>query len=72
MVIFTVLKCVCLLTVNHLIFMASKFGEFKRLTFRRSLILAVSQFNALYSYFILIGLTLKGKNMLPMGAYSFL
>ena len=33
-------------TVNHFIFTASKFGVFKRLTYWRSLILAVFQFNA--------------------------
>ena len=33
-------------TVDHLIFVASKFGDFKRLTYWHSLILALSQLNA--------------------------
>ena len=34
-----------LATANHLLFMASKFSDFKKLTYWRILILAVSQFN---------------------------
>ena len=55
-------------SVNILIFVASKFGDFKRLTYWRSLILAVSQ--TLLAFFICA--TFKGKNMLGLGAYSFL
>ena len=35
------------ISVKHLIFEASKFGDFKTLTFWRCLILPVSQFNVL-------------------------
>ena len=38
-------------TVNHIIFASSKFGDFKRMTYWSSLILAVSQFNALLNVF---------------------
>ena len=46
------IKVICILrkrngTVNHLIFEASNFGDFNTLTYWRSLILAVSQFNVL-------------------------
>ena len=44
-------------TVKHLIFVASKFGDFKRLIYWRSLILAVSEFNAIYSLFSYIQMT---------------
>ena len=55
-----------------LIFAASKFGDFKRLINWHSLILAVSQFNALLkSFSILIWATVTGKNMLPMGSIFF-
>ena len=47
-------------TVKHLIFAASKFGDFKRLKDWRSLILAVSQF----MFSILIGLLLKENSFL--------
>ena len=40
-------------TIKHLIFGASKFCDFKRLIYWYSLILAVSQFHAFYSYFLL-------------------
>ena len=53
------------ITVNRLIFAASSFGDFKRLAYLRLLILAFSQYNALYlkSFSILIGATIKGNNM---------
>ena len=47
--------------------MASKIGDFKILTYRRSLILAIAQFNdqkMLLS--TLIGAAFYGKNMLPI------
>ena len=40
------------MTVNHLIFAASKVGDFKRLTYWCSLILVVPQVNAYQSYFL--------------------
>ena len=47
--------------------MASKVGEFKILTYRRSLILAISQFNDLKRLLsTLIGAAFNGKNMLPI------
>ena len=53
-------------SVKHFIILASKFDRFKALTFWHNIILAVLQFNALLKlFFILIGATLKGKNMLP-------
>ena len=46
-----------------LIFAVSKFGDFKRQSYWRYLILAVSQFNVLNKLLsILIGDTFKGKN----------
>ena len=54
-------------TVKQLICAASRFGDFKRLTYWCSLILTVSQFYAPQKS-LLIGTTLKGKNMLPMGS----
>ena len=49
-----------------------RIGDFKRLAYRRSLILAVSQFNALWKLVsILIGATIKWKNMLPIGSIFF-
>ena len=51
-------------TVNHIIFVSSKFVDFKRMTYWSSLILAVSQFNALLNVFsIFKGTTFKGKNI---------
>ena len=50
---------------------ASKFGDFKRLTYWRSFVLAVSQTKLLYTC-TLIEATFKGKNMLRMGSYYFL
>ena len=59
-------------TVNHLIFTVSKFGNFKKLAYWRSLILAVSQFKIFQSYILfLTGATIKGKNMLPLGSIFF-
>ena len=36
-----------LYTVNHIVFTVSKFGDFKRLTYWRSLILVASLFNVI-------------------------
>ena len=48
--------------VNHLIFAASKFGDFKRLANVCSLIVALSQLNALQSDFLLLyGLLLRER-----------
>ena len=44
---FCPLHVIMVLIVNHLIFAASTFGDFKRLPYWRNLILAVSQFRAL-------------------------
>ena len=49
-------------------FPASKFGDFKMKIYWSSLNLAVSQINVLNSYsdrLVLIGATIKGKNMPP-------
>ena len=51
---------------------ASKVGDFKMLTYWCSLILAVFSFYCPSKLFsILIGATLKGKIMLPMGTIFF-
>ena len=43
---------ILVLTVKHLIFAASKFGNFKRLMYWCSLILPISQFNDLLSFYL--------------------
>ena len=58
-------------TVNHVIFTASKFGDFKNRHWR-SLFLEVFQFNAFNVIFYSHrGATLEGKRMLPMCSIFF-
>ena len=61
--------------VKHLIFASPKFDDFRRLTYRRSLILKVSHFNTFLKLFsiliMLIETILKVKNMLPMWSIFF-
>ena len=58
-------------TVNHQIFANSKFGNFKRLTYWCSLILAVSQYNVIKVIFCSHSGYFKGKNMLPKGSIFY-
>ena len=55
--------CILLSTLKHLLFAASKFGDFNRLKHRRSLSLAVTQSNTLKKFPAPIGATFKGMIM---------
>ena len=44
--------CYLSYTVYHLIFVASKFGDFKRLTYWSNLVLVFCQLDDLYNYFL--------------------